>query len=569
MTLKLLTALVVASLGLMACGDGTPVAPAGPTEIDVTIADGYIGGATAWLDLDEDGVLDAGEPSGLSGNNGVVTLEIPAGTDTNHPIVVDVPVGATDSDQPGGVFAKAFTLKTPAGKTFVSALTTMVQAEIESGNNPRTAEANVGATYAFGDIGLYDDFVAGEANSVSGATETHSLMVVLTTALADGLEDGLAAVPGADTSTLLQLITQHLKAEALTVTGLVLNPPAGGVTVASFDTNSLVAEIAAQEQITSATALTAAEITTLLETGTFSADGPLSYDNFKYINDVATEAEFEYNNATNAFEGVAVTDSDDYVLTSTGWTEFDIADSSIVVNSDGSFTHSNNGLATKVFVREIDLEGNAIADYGPDGWTANLAASLASFPAGSKGYNYTDEPLNDIYEIAAWDTDNINDCFPTNLKANSFGGSCNIAPNVTTANVNDAATTLAEALYDHGTDITVAGNNNGSLYFHGLTGQVYLFKGDGDVTTSGTYKVYNGPGAPDSGSWVSRTAHNEEVIVLATPTSADEGVVEQAIIAVHDGFVRVGNLEEQGISYIENDLEDYNETAINAAIAEY
>ena len=150
--MKLIITLVVASLGLVACDvpkvtvESTAGSTAGPklttepTTLPVRVADGYVGGADVWLDLNDNSKKDDGEPAAITKYDGTATLALPTGTDVNHPIVVNIPVGATDSDQPNGVYGKAVTFKAPAGKTFISPITTLIQNEVEKGYSTAKAK---------------------------------------------------------------------------------------------------------------------------------------------------------------------------------------------------------------------------------------------------------------------------------------------------------------------------------------------------------------------------------------------------------------------------------------------
>jgi len=97
------------SLALVACGGGgggdsgdNPVTP--PVQkmaISGKAIDGYVQGATAYLDLNFNRKLDEGEPNAVTSNNGDYRLEV---TEAQQecaqyvPLVVDVPVGAVDLD---------------------------------------------------------------------------------------------------------------------------------------------------------------------------------------------------------------------------------------------------------------------------------------------------------------------------------------------------------------------------------------------------------------------------------------------------------------------------------------
>lgn len=105
------------------------------------VIDGYISGATVFMDLNFNGELDEGEPSAISGDRGDYTLEL---GESEHqclgyvPIVVNVPVGAIDEDQ--GEVTEAFqmvlppSMETPAadGLHNISPLTSAIWETIES-----------------------------------------------------------------------------------------------------------------------------------------------------------------------------------------------------------------------------------------------------------------------------------------------------------------------------------------------------------------------------------------------------------------------------------------------------
>ena len=93
-----------------ACGDsggGTtppPEDPTPPPPISVTLSgkviDGYISGATVCLDLNSNKVCDTGEPSATTGAGGVYSFDATQAEIDASPIVVEVPVGAVDEDDP-------------------------------------------------------------------------------------------------------------------------------------------------------------------------------------------------------------------------------------------------------------------------------------------------------------------------------------------------------------------------------------------------------------------------------------------------------------------------------------
>lgn len=78
-------------------GDAEPPAP----SLSGKVIDGYVSGATVWLDFNNNGVFEDGEPTAVSGEAGNYSLEL---TESQQQcaqyatLYVDVPVGAMDED---------------------------------------------------------------------------------------------------------------------------------------------------------------------------------------------------------------------------------------------------------------------------------------------------------------------------------------------------------------------------------------------------------------------------------------------------------------------------------------
>jgi hypothetical protein len=111
-------------------------------------ADGYIEGATVFLDLNDDGELDAGEPETESDSDGYYELAWHARDFTEHALVAAIPANAV-SRLPGqaqgfGV-TQAFSLRAPPGQTFISPYSTMAWYLIAKnpGYDYATAEAEL------------------------------------------------------------------------------------------------------------------------------------------------------------------------------------------------------------------------------------------------------------------------------------------------------------------------------------------------------------------------------------------------------------------------------------------
>ncbi|RBW67104.1 hypothetical protein DS893_01100 [Vibrionales bacterium C3R12] len=104
------------AIALTACGGGGggSSTPAAKATMKGKAIDGYITGATAYLDVNYNGKLDSGEPSTITDENGEWTL-ISTGENAECsqyvPTVIMVPVGATDSDY--GEVSEAYEMTFP------------------------------------------------------------------------------------------------------------------------------------------------------------------------------------------------------------------------------------------------------------------------------------------------------------------------------------------------------------------------------------------------------------------------------------------------------------------------
>lgn len=164
--LFLLTTL--ASAILTACG-GSGGGGSTKTSLSGTVADGYLRGATVCLDINGNAACDTGEPSATTGDGGKYTLsDINAGDDTKYAVVVNVPAGAVDSDNPTGSVGKAYFLSSPAGKGgFISPVTTLIQQKLAAGASLEAAESAVKALLGITDtsVSLFSDYIAAQGSA--------------------------------------------------------------------------------------------------------------------------------------------------------------------------------------------------------------------------------------------------------------------------------------------------------------------------------------------------------------------------------------------------------------------
>lgn len=162
---------------LAGCGGGSST-PA--NSLSGIVADGYISGATACLDTNNNGVCDAGEPTGpVTDSSGKYTITgFATGQDKQYPVVIQVPATAVDSDTNTAV-GTAFTLTAPAGASFVSPLTTLVQQKVEAGNTVAAADASVlqllgVASGAASGVSALENYMALQTSPTAPQTDLHA-----------------------------------------------------------------------------------------------------------------------------------------------------------------------------------------------------------------------------------------------------------------------------------------------------------------------------------------------------------------------------------------------------------
>jgi len=134
------------------------------------VVDGYLQGATAFLDLNKNGVLDAGEPWALTDANGNYALSVtPAQLASGASVVVDVPKTAIDKDT-GLAVGKSFVMSAPADShAVISPMTTMIkeQMDLNAGLTVKDAEDKLKSLIGLSgsSVNLLGDYVASSKNS--------------------------------------------------------------------------------------------------------------------------------------------------------------------------------------------------------------------------------------------------------------------------------------------------------------------------------------------------------------------------------------------------------------------
>ncbi len=156
---------------LIGCGGGSSSEQTVNTKpttqsYSITVIDGYLRSATVWLDLNNDGIQNSGEPSTTTQNNGKATLTLSTDIDpTKYSVLVFAEAGKTFDESLNQLVEKDFVLASPEGETIITPLTTLVYLKSRKTFDKTSATSLISAQLELASQNLYEDFIA------SGNTE--------------------------------------------------------------------------------------------------------------------------------------------------------------------------------------------------------------------------------------------------------------------------------------------------------------------------------------------------------------------------------------------------------------
>lgn len=170
-----LIAILAATL-ISACGGGgggTQSSTTSATLVSGKAMDGYLEKATVFLDLNDNGNYDAGEPFAETGSDGSYQFSVsPAELANTHAIVALIKAGITiDKDNPNVAVSSSYSMTAPAGKSStVTPITTLIAAKVSSGLSTSAAEAAVATDLGITSsdaMDLYKDYINEKATNPS------------------------------------------------------------------------------------------------------------------------------------------------------------------------------------------------------------------------------------------------------------------------------------------------------------------------------------------------------------------------------------------------------------------
>ena len=198
----------LALLTLAACGGsgGAPVSSGTPNvSVGGNVVKGPLSNALVFLDYDNDGVLDAGEPSARTGADGSYTLST---SNTNYSIVA-ITDGST-IDASSGAVLEGVTLKAPSGATVVTPATTLMK----EGNLTAAQVAKVLGLADNIDPTTFNPYAAGVNAAYALAVEKASQQIMSAITAFSGALEGAGASEAEAFSAALKSVASVVQTKA-------------------------------------------------------------------------------------------------------------------------------------------------------------------------------------------------------------------------------------------------------------------------------------------------------------------------------------------------------------------
>lgn len=557
-TQRSILALAIA-VGLSACGGGgsgsgadTNSGSGNSSAYTARAADGYLEGAVACLDLNENKACDDDEPSAVTNENGEFTIT--GLTNAEHQtsaVVIEIVPGQTiDQDNPGVPLTKAYTLTAPPGSQFISPLTTLVQNELEKGRSMESAIATVksqlGALGA--DVELNRDYIQAKASEAASDaereaySELHRVAQITATVMANATDSLDAAQGGIEDDELKALIIE----QALQMVDDALS--AMGHAGDKIDIDHIASHLPlylSQDNLKDKwDELDAIKQAEEIDFKRLLASEPLTW--FEGVEEEAKPQAFHYGaiqlNDESQFEeqkyafdhsiqGFAVQADDNemrqMILSHNGWVVSDPSVVGVDAQADGSaiFVKAVPELNEHIWAEKVDISGlnvrALIKDAGGEHvWAHYLAQSLA-FPADSRAYKIESNLVAEGYyrfNQGDW----CEKDFP--VRYETLGNMCN-GLSSSTASGETWLTALDSTIAQDASDRSGTRNTTGLLPIAGVeSGEVYaqlMLNGDVIyylVPSNGDHLVKY----KESGSWQDIAHNNHTLRQLTLPDDIAE-----------------------------------------------
>ena len=532
------------ALALLACGGGggsggaASATPDADVQLSGVVIDGYLSGARACLDMNDNFACDSTEPATMSDATGHYTLTVKNSQSQSYRVIVEVLSTTIDADT-GSAVAKPYVLMAPIGKhAVVSPLTTLVaQQMISKGINLATAQQMITGQIRVS-ANILGDY--GVSNADASQQATHNAARIIGKALADNWEattTSLGSLSGPAKKTALLYVMQHVFNQ---LPAIADQAPAS---IAGFD--PATATVSPIEVVNLAAALQAMTLSTVPADAQTSAIQGLyqvslygSFFNWVVSltqeGDSLVERNFAFQDGMHEYAPAAR-----HVIGSTGWVD---------IGANRTATYSGNRINIQdastlplrtMLLDEIDIGGQSVRAIMSVYLDPVQAAAIDfpasdSFPAGAKLYLTRWQSTADQYALYGQDP-----AFQVGFTALSAAMTHYASSGSNWFGLNENNFKRPDGGQDiHGIQAQFAASATmaGSLILrHCVT--PYAANGD-----AGTETCEN---LPHEGAWARQTLNGVELLTFSlpseyTPYAANYGRGLKSIWAVKDGEVWEG-----------------------------
>lgn len=610
---------IAAALVLAACGGGTTADTA--QTISGKVVDGYIEGATVFLDVNKNGQLDSGEVSTTTDTNGAYSLKADANVLAQNPLWVLVPQGAKDADAPNGVVASAYTMAAMPGQTTVTPLTTLLLYHAASqaggltpllampsdqmGQVVAEAERSLKVSWDLKDSdSLTQDVVANQ----SSAPKQRNIAIVAAQLLQSGKTVTDRALP-TDSKGANMLAIKYATDYVAAIAKLSEMSAVDGHKSAAAQ-SSLASAKTALTAKTNADVLndtktfdvadikntaTKVDIVNAYKGGEYYFSSVYAYQgNLSTANYVKNQY-FAAGQALNSAYGSWYTNTpaqtdwrmsasgvaDPYWAYSDGkWSLFESKNSGLSDKGDGNlqtFTvNGDNSYLTQRSMKAVDVSGKSMALFNVSNSDLSSLLGNATFPTGSVMYVFGPSTYSKERLIA-------------NDDSSSTGFDSQIIWKDPAGTVNRArASSLAEVLAAYpdtgsrglGFSPGAYASRTGCIYFGaGTTSGALYFRGrdtNGSCTGKDAVVATDSPVKPHDGTWSLVTRAGQQVILLnwtdqpatvSCSTSTSPRCIYENVLVVVDGKVRYGSYYPAGVVRAYGST-SWNKTAFEAMLTQ-
>lgn len=548
---------------LAGCGGGSS-APATETVSGV-VADGYLKGATVFIDKNGNKIWDDGEAKTTTGAGGKYNLVLAKNSmdAINFPVVVQVTTSTINEDD-GQAVVKEYILTAPAGKPeVITPITTMIQNKIETGMNEAAAvaaiQANLGVT-----VDPYKDFVAESKSATSTLADKNAYIKIYNAAqvVATKIAENLAIIKaspdaGTNLNVMLSAAVEKVSSQLPQISELpeVKATTVMAPTAAAASSTSIVVFVI--DDVKSAITAQASALVPVPVSSSFKDDvtnGMYWLSSYEYgvvqlapdgISLVETNKYWDY--ATRSWTDTRPADWSnytEYVLASSGWkaTTDSAADGTVTFNSDGSATWTNKFDGSAMIVSQVafDVSGKPLYPGLPS----------VVFPAGSKMFKMTQKRLSDSYEL--WSSIYKNQA-GTQQESNRLGY-FNGTEYVHVNKLSELTTVFEDKL------------NGNKFYFDELWDENTGSSVMGTFSGTNTVNFYVGEAKVGSSTWEDKLVNGQTLRIVNVPASINAAYYGQNLpfFVEKDGYVMQGEYIKAGAIHIDED--NYNKTAFDALL---